>query len=76
MHVRKPKKQPQPAKADNDEMQGNNSDGGDEGTSTYNKFKSHNEIEIGEAYKTGPARIILDDLDELVSFGHIVQYIQ
>ena len=49
---------------------------GDEGTSTYNKFKTQHEIEIGEAYKTGPARLQLDDLDEIVSFGHIVQYIQ
>ena len=50
--------------------------GGDENTSTYKKFKSHNEVEIGEAYKTGPARIQLDDLDSLIPFGHIVQYIQ
>lgn len=49
---------------------------GDEGSSTYNKFKTQHEIEIGEAYKTGPARLQLDDLDEIVAFGHIVQFIQ
>jgi hypothetical protein len=27
---------------------------GDEADSTYNKFKTQNEIAIGEAYKTGP----------------------
>lgn len=48
---------------------------GDEGTSTYNKFKTQHEIEIGEAYKTGPTRLLLDDLDEIVEFGDIVQYI-
>lgn len=54
-------------------MKAQGSDGaGDDNTSTYNKFKSHNEVEIGEAYKTGPARIKLDDLDSLVPFGHIV----
>ena len=48
---------------------------GDEGTSTYSKFKTQNEIEIGEAYKTGPQRLLLDDLDEIIPFGTIVQYI-
>jgi len=47
---------------------GNNSDG-DEGSSTYNKFATKNEVEIGEAYKTGPLPIRLDDLDEIVKFG-------
>ena len=49
---------------------------GDEGSSTYNKFKTQHEIEIGEAYKTGPTRLVLDDLDEIIEFGQIVQYIQ
>lgn len=51
-------------------------DEGDEGTSTYNKFKTQHEIEIGEAYKTGPTRLVLDDMDEIIEFGQIVQYIQ
>lgn len=46
------------------------SDGED--NSTYNKFKTQNEVEIGEAYKTGPVRLQLDDMDEIVPFGHIV----
>lgn len=49
---------------------------GDEADSTYNKFKTQNEIAIGEAYKTGPQRLQLDDMDEIVQFGLIVQYIQ
>ena len=57
---------------DLDEM----NDEGDEGTSTYNKFKTQHEIEIGEAYKTGPSRLILDDMDEIIEFGQIVQFIQ
>lgn len=64
------KKQPKP------EQENNHNSDGDEGTSTYNKFKTHNEVEIGEAYKTGPIRLQLDELDEIVAFGHIVQYIQ
>ena len=47
-------------------------DEGDEGTSTYNKFKTQHEIEIGEAYKTGPTRLVLDDMDEILEFGQIV----
>ena len=39
---------------------------------TYAKFKTQHEIEIGEAYKTGPARLLLDDMDELLEFGQIV----
>lgn len=49
-----------------------NLDEGDEGTSTYNKFKTQHEIEIGEAYKTGPTRLVLDDMDEIIDFGQIV----
>jgi H/ACA ribonucleoprotein complex non-core subunit NAF1 len=41
-------------------------DEGDEEDSTYNKFKTANEIEIGEAYKTGPSHIELDSLDEVI----------
>lgn len=44
-------------------------------TSSYNRFKTANELTIEDAYKTGPARLSLDDLDEIIPFGDIVQYI-
>ena len=48
---------------------------GEEWESTYAKFKTQHEIEIGEAYKTGPQYLSLDDIDEILPFGSIVQYI-
>lgn len=61
---RKEPKQKQRVK-DHDDMQ----EEGDEGTSTYNKFKTQHEVEIGEAYKTGPVRLVLDEMDEILPFG-------
>ena len=67
----KPKKQKRPQQTEQEG--GNDSDGGgDQATSTYSKFKTQHEMEIGEAYKTGPERIQLDDLDDLLPFGTIV----
>jgi|688.fasta_scaffold736719_2 hypothetical protein len=57
------KKQKKPPMCDED---------GDEEGSSYAKFKTQHEMEIEEAYKTGPAYILLDDIDELVTFGSIV----
>jgi hypothetical protein len=47
----------------------------DEGTSTYNKFKTQNEMDLEKALASGPPEVALDDLDELIEFGQIVQYI-
>jgi hypothetical protein len=54
---------------------GDDSDGGPNETSSYNRFKTANELTIEEAYKTGPDRLTLDELDEIIPFGTIVQYI-
>ena len=48
----------------------------DNQTSTYNKFKTQNELDLEKAIASGPPEIPLDDLDELIDFGQIVQYIQ
>jgi hypothetical protein len=42
---------------------------GDDRTSTYNKFKSQNEMDLEKALASGPHEVALDDLDELVDFG-------
>lgn len=50
--------------------------GDDAANSTYSKFKTQNELDLEKALASGPPEIELDDLDELVEFGQIVQYIQ
>lgn len=41
----------------------------DNQTSTYNKFKTQNEMDLEKAMASGPPEIPLDDLDELIDFG-------
>jgi hypothetical protein len=52
-------------------------DSGDEGenTATYKSCKSKNEMDPDLYYQTGPEELKLDDLDEIIPFGHVVQYI-
>ena len=43
--------------------------------STYSKFKTQNELDIEKAFETGPKLIALDELDEIMEFGEIRQFI-
>lgn len=45
---------------------------GEDDNSTYAKFKTQHEMEISEAYKTGPSYFSLDEIDEILPFGSIV----
>lgn len=43
--------------------------------STYSKFKTQNELDIEKAFQSGPKHIELDELDEVIEFGLIRQFI-
>jgi hypothetical protein len=48
------------------------SDGDGENTATYKSCKSKNEIDPDLYHEIGPEELVLDDLDEIIPFGHIV----
>ena len=47
----------------------------DNESSTYSKFKTQNEMDIDKQHETGPQMLHLDELDEVLEFGIIRQYI-